>query len=120
MPALPSDVVRATRAAKIVTTTDSAVLALYPNARDGLANPEGGFFESDADAATVLALKKSLNGQRRRRFAVEIAGEVWIDPLTAIPSYRLFDSELDVDTPVMVCRVEVDMEEEVTRMEVIG
>lgn len=120
MPALPSDVSRATRAARIVTATDSAILALYPNARDGLNNPEGGFFESATDAASVLALKKSLIGQRRRRFAVEIAGEVWIDPLTAIPSYRLIDSELNVDAPVMVCRIEVDMEEEVTRMEVLG
>jgi len=77
-------------------------------------------FETAADATTVLALKADLVGQYRRRFRVDIAGELSVDPLDTIPCWQLVASELGADLPVMLCRVEVDLEAETTAIEVIG
>lgn len=120
MSALPADVQRATRAARIVTLTDAALRTAYPAARDGLQAPEVGFFESAADAETVLELKASLIGTYRRRFAVAVAGQVEVDPTVAIPGYQLVDNELAADLPVMLARLEVDFENETSAMEVFG
>lgn len=120
MSALPADVQRATRAARIVTLTDTALRTAYPAARDGLQSPEAGFFETAANAATVLAIKASLIGTYRRRFAVQVAGEIELDPTVTIPGYQLTDSELDVDAPVMLARIEVDLEAETCALEVFG
>lgn len=120
MTALPADIIRATRAARIVVATDSGVQASYPAARDGKTNPEPGYFESASDATTVLAQKVTLIGTRRRRFRVELQGEYWIDPLDGVPSFQLVDAEQGIDLPVMLCRMELDMENETTVLEVIG
>lgn len=120
MSALPADVQRATRAARIVIDEDSAVQTAFPSARDGLQSPERGYFESATDAATVLAAKAALIGAYRRRFAVSCAGEVYPDPLAEVPSYQLVASELSADLPALLCRIEVDLENETTVMEVLG
>jgi len=120
MPALPADIVRATRRARIVTREDAAIQARFPAAGDQASTPELGFFESAADAAAVLTAKAALTGTFRRRFAVVIAGLVWIDPTGGIPTFTLTDPELGFDGPVMVTRWRVDLGEERTELEVIG
>lgn len=120
MPSLPTDVVRVTRPAKIVTRTDSAIQTAYPGARDAIRSPDRGYFESASDASTVLTAKAALAGSRVRRFRVDIAEVVWVDPLTEVPSYQLVDSDLGADLPVMLARIEIDLETEMTAMEVIG
>lgn len=120
MSAFPADVQRATRAARIVIDTDTAVQTAFPAARDGLQSPERGYFESAADAATVLAAKAALIGAYRRRFAVSCAGQVIPAPLTEVPSYQLVASELTANLPALLCRIEVDLNSETTAMEVMG
>ena len=120
MTALPADIIRATRRARIVTREDTAIRTRFPSAGDQASAPEPGFFESAADAATVLAAKASLTGTFRRRFAVVIDGLLWIDPAAGIPTFTLTDPELGFDGPVLVTRWRVNLNEERTELEVIG
>ena len=120
MPALAADILRATREARIVTRVDTAVQSAFPGARDAANDPEPGLFEAAADASTVLTLKAALIGQFRRRFVVQIADEIWVDPLTGVPTWRLVDSETGVDANCLLCRLELDMENETTAVEVLG
>lgn len=120
MPALPADIVRATRAARIVTRVDTAIQTAFDGARDAAQSPERGFFETAADATTVLNMKAALSGTFRRRFVVSVADEVWIDPLAGIPTATLIDSESGFSGPALVTRVEVDLENETTSLEVLG
>lgn len=120
MSALPADVQRATRSAKIVTRTDADIRTVYPAARDGVQSPDVGYFASAADAATVLTLKAALIGEPRRRFRVDCAGEVMVDPASTVPSYLLICDELSANLPVLLCQIEVDFETETTAMEVLG
>ena len=120
MSALPADVQRATRSARIVTRTDADIRATYPAARDGAQAPDKAYFESAADATTVLTAKATLIGEKRRRFRVDCAGEVLIDPTVAIPSFRVICPELSVNTPALLCQIEVDFETETTVLEVLG
>jgi len=120
MPALSADIMRATRPARIVTRTDSAIQAAFPGARDAASEPEPGLFETAADASSALALKAALIGQFRRRFLVRVADEVWIDPLSGVPTVRLKDSETGIDADCLACRIELDMEQETTAVEVLG
>jgi hypothetical protein len=120
MPALPADILRATRQARIVTRSDATIQTAFPGARDAIERPEPGYFEDAADAQSALALKASLIGVHRRRFAVSIADEVWIDPFTGIPTWHLTDSETGADVDALLTRIEVDMENERTSAEVMG
>lgn len=120
MAALPADIIRATRRARIVTREDTAIRTRFPAAGDQANAPEAGFFESAADASAVLGIKAALTGSFRRRFAVVADDLVWIDPTTGIPTYSLTDAELGVDGAVLVTRWRVDMNEERTDLEVIG
>lgn len=120
MPALAADIIRATRRARIVTREDLAIKTRFPSARDQVSAPEPGFFESAADAASVLAVKASLIGSFRRRFAVVIDEVVWIDPTVGIPTWHLTDAELGFDGPVLITRWRVDLEAERTELEVVG
>jgi hypothetical protein len=120
MPATPANIARATRAAQIVTRTDSAIKALYPGARDALTAPDPGYFENAADAAAALVLKAALVGEFRRRWAVPLGEEYVIDPLTGIPTMTLIDSELGVNAPVLVTRFSLDLETETATLEVVG
>ncbi len=120
MAALPADIVRATRQARVVTHEDAAVKALFPDARDGSKSADPGYFENASDASAALALKAALNGTFRDRFIVSIADEVWIDPLAGVPTARVICPELGADLPALVTRVEVDMESETTKLETLG
>lgn len=120
MPADPAIVPRATRAAQIVTRADPSLLATYPGARDGLTTPSPGYFENAADAAAALELVAALIGRFRRRFLVNIAEEHEVDPATGIPTFRLIDDELGVDTPAVLTRMQIDMERETSTFEVMG
>lgn len=120
MSALPADIIRATRRARIVTREDTAIRTRFPAARDQANQPEPGFFENAADASTVLALKAALTGTFRRRFAVAIDGLLWLDPTAAVPVYTLTDAELGFDGPAMSTRWRIDLNTERTELEVIG
>lgn len=119
MPALPANIQRATRAARTVTRVDATVQAAFPGARDGIDPVQPGLFESAADAAAALDLAAALMGAHRRRFAVDLADEVWIDPVVGVPTCRLIDPETEVDGAALVTRVIVDMERERTTIEVL-
>lgn len=120
MPALPDDIIRATRRARLVVREDSAVQAAFPRARDQSGAPEPGFFAARADAAAALEIKASLTATFRRRFVVTVDGLVWPDLAGGVPTWRLVDAELGVDTDCMVTRLSLDLENELTRMEMIG
>lgn len=120
MPALPANIIRATRRARIVTREDAAVKTSFAGARDQARSPEVGFFESASDAASVLALKASLTGSFRRRFAVSIDDTFWIDPTSSVPTLALADDELGFNGPVLVTRWRADLDQERTELEVLG
>lgn len=120
MPALPADIIRATRRARLVVREDAAIKTAFPRARDQSRAPEPGFFEDRDDAAAVLTIKASLTGTYRRRFVVTVDGLHWPDLASGVPTYRLVDAELAVDADCMVTRIALDLENELTRMELIG
>lgn len=115
MAALPADIIRATRAARVVTWTGPTT-----EGRDGLRSIEPGYFEDPADAAAVLESKAELIGVQRRRFRIDAQGEIQVEPSVSIPSFRLIDDELGVDLPAILTRFEYDMETETSSLEVIG
>jgi hypothetical protein len=110
MPALPADIVRVMRASRVVTWADNALLADFPAARDGLAEPDEGFFENAADAEAALAVKAALIGRPSRRFAVFAQADLDLDPVTAIPSFALDDPSLGIDGTGLPARVEIDLD----------
>ncbi|MGD9470610.1 MAG: hypothetical protein AB7G24_00765 [Novosphingobium sp.] len=120
MPATPANIARAIRAARVVTRSDSAIQAAFPDARDQLDAPRPGYFELAADGETALELVAQLIGVRRRRFVVEIDGLVWLDPADGVPTWHLTDAELGVDDDMLLTRIEVDMESETTTVELWG
>lgn len=119
MSADPANIPRATRRARIVMDADSAILSAFPKARDQAGNPEPGFFDSASDAAAVLALKAALIGTRRTRYLVPVHDEMWIDPSAGIPTYTLTDTRHSVDSPALLCSMELDMETGVTVLELL-
>lgn len=119
MPAQPTDIIRAIRQSRIVTDEDTAILTAFPNARDQNDSPTPGYFESASDATTLLALKAALIGAFRRRFAVRINSILELDPLTEIPTYNLVDSEHNVSGDGLVTRIEVDLQEQTTNVELL-
>lgn len=120
MPARPADIRRATRRSQIVTREDAAIKAQFPHARDQIEQPEPGFFESAADAASALAFKAALAGQFRRRAVVALDDVVEVDPALAIPTWSVSDAETGLSMDVLVTRFEMNCEEESTRFEGIG
>lgn len=120
MAALPQDIIRATRRARIVTREDTAIKAAFPDSRDQVLAPEPGFFESASDAATVLDIKAQLTGTFRRRFAVVQSGLRAIDPVSGVPSFTLVDSELGFNGPALLTRWRFDANTERTEMELVG
>lgn len=120
MPATPADIARALRRATIVDVADPAIKAAYPQARDGLAAPATGYYDSAADAQVAMDARAALIGVARRRFAVEGAGLVWPDLSGGVPAWRLTDSEQDVDAAMRLARLEIDGETETTSWELYG
>jgi hypothetical protein len=120
MSALPPDIIRATRRARVVTREDTAIRDAFPDGRDQVIAPEPGFFESASDAAAVLELKAQLTGVFRRRFAVIESGIRWIDPGQGVPSFTLADGELGFNGPALLTRWRLDLNTERTEMELVG
>jgi hypothetical protein len=124
MPATAVDVARATRAAATDISSDAAVLARQPGARDGLASPRVGYFDSIADAATVNAAARALIGAERRRFAVRVQDVLepsgGFDASQVTPAVTLIDATLAVNGPFLVARIEIDDEAGQTALEVFG
>ena len=120
MPALPADILRASRQAKIVTREDASFLEVFPGARDGAEDPDPGYFENAVDAAAALALKAALIGRHARRFAVTGAGDMVFDPVDGIPVPELVDAEHEVSASCLLARVELDLENERFGFEVLA
>lgn len=121
MPANPADIAAGTRPAAIATWADATIAARYPSARDGSGEPATGYFDSIADAQTVIDARGGLIGaDGRRRFAVAIDDLVWIDPSLGLPTHRLVDSEQAVDAAMLLGGIAVDLEAERTTEELYG
>lgn len=120
MPADPDDIIRATRAAQVVTLADASLKAQLPTARDAVTTPDPGYFVNPADAAAALATKARLLGVPRSRWIVDLVDELEIDPVIGIPTMLLRDSVLAVNTLVLPMRVQLSLEDERTALEVIG
>ena len=119
MPATPANIARALRKARVVTLEDPAVRAAFPDARDQVDDPRPGYFELAADAESALRLSADLLGRPRRRFIVRLADEVWLNPAEGVPTWHLADAELEVDAPGLLTRIEIDMEQETTTVELL-
>jgi len=120
MTALPDDYAAGTRPATILNWTSDAIHLRYPNARDNAVDPAEGFFDSPADAQRALEMRSALIGAERRRFAVKIADLIWLDPTGGIPVVTLIDSEQGVSGDFIVARYQVDLETEITTLELFG
>lgn len=120
MGALPADILRATRRARVITREDAAIKAAFPRARDQAKAPEPGFFVNAADASAVLEAKASLTATFRRRFVVTVEGVHMPSLSGGVPSYRLIDAEKGFDGVCMVTRIVLDLENEQTMLELIG
>ena len=119
MAALPSDIAAAIRERVVVSVEDAAIKARFPSARDMSADPAEGFFDSPTDAQTAIAQRAALIGQTRRRFVVTVADIVDVMPGT-IPTHRIIDAEQGLDAPMLLSRIEVDLEQETTQLEYFG
>lgn len=120
MAALASDIALAKRAASVVEVSDSAILSRFPNARDGRKAPAPGYFDSVADASAALAQKQAIVGVFRRRWAASV-DELVLPVLSAgVPCFTLVDAEQGVNSVHLVARIEVDLEDEKTAMELFG
>lgn len=120
MPALADDIAAGTRPAVIVKWTQSAIKDLYPSARDGEADPSEGFFDDADDAQAAINQRGALIGQHRRRFLVTVPGLLWLDASAGIPAATLIDDELAAIGTFMIARCEVDLEADITTLELFG
>ena len=119
MPALPADIAAALRQQIVVSNQDVTIRGRFPSARDASAEPAEGFFDSATDATTALTQRASLLGTVRRRF-VAVVADVMDVPGGVIPTHRLIDSEQGVDASALVSRIEVDLENEQSKVEYFG
>lgn len=119
MAALPSDIAAAIRERIVVSTSDAAIKARFPTARDMSTEPAEGFFDSAAHAQAAVNQRAALIGQVRRRFAVSVADIVDVTA-GSIPTHRLVDAEQGLDAPMLLARIEVDLEQDTTSMEYFG
>jgi hypothetical protein len=121
MTATPADIAAGTRPAAIAAWSSSAILTRYPSARDGAAEPAEGLFDALADAVTAITQRGELLGVERRRFVVKVAGLLWeLDEAAGIPVVELIDSEQSVSDTFLVTRYELDLEAEMTTLELFG
>lgn len=120
MPALPADIAAALRQQIVVSSEDATIKARFPSARDNSDEPAEGFFDNRADAVTAGAQRRAMVGAVRRRFAVTVDDMLFIDAAGVVPTHRLIDAEQGVDAPMMVSRIEVDLEDEQTNLEYFG
>jgi hypothetical protein len=120
--ATAADIELGTRAQQVEKVENATIKARYPNAaRDDLLDPATGYFDLVVDAQTVLAARAALQGVERSRYAVEVEGIIWFDPI-AYAGVRLIDSEATppLDLLCLVARWQVDCEAERTSFELLG
>lgn len=117
-----ADVTEGTRPAQIETLSSSTMHSRYPSASDGGADPAEGFFDSAADAQTVLTARQGWFGSEVRRFQViGVQGLQWPASPPAILRLALTDVEEGLSAaPTITARIEVDLETETTSYEVFG
>jgi hypothetical protein len=120
MPALPADIAAATRDVVVASWADPAIAARYVAARDGSVTTADGYFDSRADAETVIVARGALIGIERRRFAVTVHELLWLDPADGMPTVRLIDPEQGVDGLFLIARLELDLDAETTSLELFG
>jgi hypothetical protein len=120
MPAEVADIAAAIRPARVESWSDAAVKTRYPNARDGQAAPAEGFFDSAANAVTVITARAALFGTERRRFIPSVQDLLWPDLLTGIPVIALVDAEQQANGNHIPARIELSLEDETTSYEVFG
>lgn len=118
--ATAADIALGTRAQQIRTRENAGVKARYATrARDANLAPATGFFDLTVDADAVLTARDALIGNEASRFAVEVDGMIWFDPV-AFAGVRLIDTQKSVDATFLVARWQVDTEAERTRFELYG
>jgi len=123
MPATAADIAAATRPSGVALETQelAALLADYPNARDGLGQPARAFWDSPADAAAVLAERFALLSAQRRRFRLTVDGvETGLLPGGTTPTVAFRAPELAADLACLVARLRFDLEAETTELELYG
>ncbi len=120
MPADPVDIASGIRPARVETWADPAIKARYPSARDGSVEPAEGFFDNAAHGAAALAQRGALVGVERRRFLAEVDGLQWLDPANGVPTVTIRDPEQKLDGPIMLTRIELNLEAERTTVEGFG
>jgi hypothetical protein len=117
MPALPADIAAAIRPANVEQWSNASILARYPSAKDGLAQPAEGFFDSDADGISAINQRAAWFGVERRRFAVTAHDLLWLDPASGIPLLQLIDSEQVLNAKAIPARIQISLENETTSYE---
>jgi len=120
MPALPADIAAAIRDGVEETWQSSTIKTRYPGARDAGSPASEGFFDDPDDAEAAADQRGALIGTERRRFAAPVQELLWIDPTTGLPTYRLVDGPQTVDASCIPARVELDLEEQQTNLELFG
>lgn len=121
MPADPTDIALATRDVAVATWTDAAIVARYPSqAREGSLTPSDGYFDAIADAQTVVNARGAIIGTEARRFAVSADDLVWPTISTSVPVFKLVDAEQGANVVLFASRIELDLENEVTAIELFG
>lgn len=120
MPATDADIAAGSRDVATATWSSATIAARYPSARDGSIDPPRAYFDSIADAQTVANARGALIGTERRRFAVVVEEALGIDPSAGIPQARVIDGEQALDATMLAARIEVDLEQERTSLEVFG
>lgn len=120
MPATDADIAAASRDAVTATWSNAAIAVRYPSARDGSLDPARGYFDSLADAQAIADARGALIGVERRRFTVVAEEVLAIDPTSGVPQARVIDSEQALDATMLGARVEVDLEQDRTSMELFG
>ncbi|WP_188064764.1 hypothetical protein [Sphingobium sp. KCTC 72723] len=119
MAALPSDIAASLRARSIASVEDATIKARFPSARDNSKDAAEGFFDSLTDAQTALAQRASLLGAVRRRFEVVAGGVIDITD-GAVPTHRVIDTEQGLDALMIAARIEIDMEQDESKVEYFG
>lgn len=121
MPATSSDIAAATRPFIMAEWSNLTIKARYPSARDASLNVTLGYCDALADAQSLVNAQGALIGVERRRFTIEVQDLLWLDPASGIPCVTLSDSNSDgVNGVFMVSRIAVDLDREITLLELFG
>ena len=120
MPATIADIAAGSRDVATATWADPTIVGKYPSARDGSTAPADGYFDSAADAQTVVNARGALIGVERRRFTVVAADLVWPDVTAGVPSVALVDAEQGATSAALAARLELDLDAETTSFETFG